>query len=183
LLLAAAAAATAFAVVAGLLAHDYLTRPRGLVEVVPGVLYRSRQPAGPQWRVLVSRHITTVIDLRTEGEDPAAFQAERQGCSRAGARFVHIPIATMPPTDEQIDQFLQAARAGGGPALVHCQHGKTRTGFMIAAYRVAEQGWSPQAAVDEMVRLGDKETASQAREKLAILERLVSSSRRRSVRG
>ena len=57
--------------------------------------------------------------------------------------------------------------------------GKTRTGLLVAAYRVAVQGWQPQAALDEMIRQGDKETASQAAEKLAILARLAAESGQR----
>ena len=38
--------------------------------------------------------------------------------------------------------------------LVHCWAGADRTGAMIAAYRVAAQGWSKEEAVREMTEGG-----------------------------
>ena len=37
-----------------------------------------------------------------------------------------------------------------GPTLLHCQHGADRTGLITALYRILYQGWSKDAALDEM---------------------------------
>jgi len=37
-----------------------------------------------------------------------------------------------------------------GPFLIHCQHGADRTGLMTAMYRILEQGWSPEDALQEL---------------------------------
>ena len=37
-----------------------------------------------------------------------------------------------------------------GPFLVHCQHGADRTGLLIASYRIVIQGWSKEAALEEL---------------------------------
>jgi protein tyrosine/serine phosphatase len=34
---------------------------------------------------------------------------------------------------------------------VHCWHGSDRTGCIIALYRILNQGWSKEQAIDEMV--------------------------------
>ena len=37
-----------------------------------------------------------------------------------------------------------------GPVLLHCQHGADRTGLITALYRIAYEGWSKPAALEEM---------------------------------
>ena len=36
------------------------------------------------------------------------------------------------------------------PVLVHCAEGKDRTGYAIAAYRIVEQRWDADSAIQEM---------------------------------
>lgn len=38
--------------------------------------------------------------------------------------------------------------------VVHCWHGSDRTGAVIAAYRIVQQGWSQHDAIDEMINGG-----------------------------
>jgi protein tyrosine/serine phosphatase len=42
------------------------------------------------------------------------------------------------------------------PAFVHCQHGRDRTGVVIALHRVFREqpAWSPKQAYDEMLAYG-----------------------------
>ncbi|HUV86117.1 MAG TPA: hypothetical protein VMX79_03305, partial [bacterium] len=40
------------------------------------------------------------------------------------------------------------------PVFVHCHAGVDRTGFVVAAYRVKVEGWTPEKAYEEMARLG-----------------------------
>lgn len=121
-------------------------------EVVPGKLYRSRQPRGMQWSVLDRHHIAGVIDLRLPSETPPDFAQEQQACKDRNVAFVSIPIGDLLPDDDQFRAFLRAVRAGNGPFLVHCEHGRNRTGHVIAAYRIVVQNWTPQQAWDELRR-------------------------------
>jgi len=122
----------------------------GFAEVVPGRLYRCRQPRGEQWGLLRRHNIHVVVNLRPEGENPKDFQEERQACQAAGVESVNIPIGDPLPDYDQIRQFIRVVRASKGPVLLHCEHGRNRTGYMIATYRVVAQNWSPDKAWDEI---------------------------------
>jgi protein-tyrosine phosphatase len=59
-------------------------------------------------------------------------------------RYVALPWRCFWPRDEHFAQFLTLLRANPGKKVfVHCRVGDDRTGMDIAAYRMAEQGWSP----------------------------------------
>jgi protein tyrosine/serine phosphatase len=57
--------------------------------------------------------------------------------------------------DEDAVRFLQIATdPARTPVLAHCQHGADRTGALSATYRVVVQGWTKEAAVQEMTEGG-----------------------------
>ena len=148
LFLLAGAVGLAAAVAGGFWLEEHLERQVGrYAEVVPGVLYRSMQPRGGQWDVLHQRGIRTVINLRSAWEDPRAFAGEERHARAFGMRLVNLPISEDLPDVERVAQFIREVRAGPAPVLVHCQYGRSRTGHMLAAYLVLEQGWSPQRAI------------------------------------
>ena len=41
-----------------------------------------------------------------------------------------------------------------GPFSIHCSHGADRVGVMIAMFRVVEQGWTKEDAIEEMMNGG-----------------------------
>ena len=41
-----------------------------------------------------------------------------------------------------------------GPVLLHCQHGADRTGLITAMYRLVYQGWTKEAATEELIQGG-----------------------------
>jgi protein tyrosine/serine phosphatase len=41
-----------------------------------------------------------------------------------------------------------------GPFLIHCSHGADRVGVMIAMFRVVEQEWTKEDAIQEMLNGG-----------------------------
>ncbi|HUQ75242.1 MAG TPA: tyrosine-protein phosphatase [Burkholderiales bacterium] len=92
--------------------------------------------------------VKTVINLRHEHDD----FADLQGTDIA---YLQIPMRAERPRDEEIVVFLAALRRAMAdpqrwPVLVHCEHGKDRTGYAIAAYRIVEQGWDADTAIQEM---------------------------------
>ena len=58
-------------------------------------------------------------------------------------------------SDEEVISFLTIiSDPNNQPVFVHCRYGADRTGLMCAVYRVVVQGWSREAAIDEMQRGG-----------------------------
>lgn len=63
----------------------------------------------------------------------------------------------LPPSRKSVGmglEIIRSVRDMGGRVYVHCLHGKDRTGFMIACFRMIDQGWSFEKARDEMFMHG-----------------------------
>ncbi|KAF0119197.1 MAG: Protein tyrosine/serine phosphatase, partial [bacterium] len=84
------------------------------------------------------------------------IKEEREQATKANMKFEHVPMHPIwPPKEEQIDRVLALIRdQNNWPIYIHCEHGVNRTGLIIATYRVKVEGWTPQQAYNEMVRLG-----------------------------
>lgn len=114
-----------------------------LYEMTP-TLYRSRQPDAAAQPLLKKLGVVTVVDFIKESDskwlsDPSVAQ-------------VQIPLQTVHVDDADMIQSLRAIQTAQekGPVLIHCKHGLDRTGLVAAMYRIVVQGWSKQAALDEM---------------------------------
>jgi tyrosine-protein phosphatase SIW14 len=118
-------------------------------EVTP-YLYRGAQPKGSGYEHLKEMGIDIVVDLRLSGED-----AEKHNVTKAGMRYVSIPWHCLLPKDRVFAQFLKLLRENPNKKVfVHCRYGDDRTGMMIAAYRMAVEGWTPKEARKEMEKFG-----------------------------
>ena len=142
-------------------------------EVVPGQLYRSRQPRGMQWSVLKRAGIRTVINLRLAGDNPADFRQEQERTAEAGVRLVHIPIGERVPTHGTVEQFIRAVRQGPQPVLVHCEHGRNRTGYTVAAYMIVMEGWSPDQGLASIREYGGNPTGDKLNQLMALFNELA----------
>jgi tyrosine-protein phosphatase SIW14 len=110
--------------------------------------YRGAQPVGQDYEDLAALGIKTIIDLTSDD----AQANEQQMASRAGMRYVQIPMTThREPTNAQIAQFLNIVNdPASQPVYVHCVGGKHRTGVMTAIVRMTNDGWSADQAFSEM---------------------------------
>lgn len=118
-----------------------------LHRISPG-LYRGAQPEQPGIASLQAMGVRTIVNLRV---------VEKHETQIAEAALQQERIAMLPflPSEEAIVKFIKvAADPQNQPVFVHCQRGSDRTGMMCAAYRVVVDGWSKEAALEEMM-LGD----------------------------
>lgn len=114
--------------------------------IAPGI-FRGSQPAPEGYATLKKMGIRTVINLRTSMSEKSEVEA-------AGMRSIEVPLEMS--TDhlkEKVDRLVALmADPANQPLFVHCRHGQDRTGIVVAAYRMKQQGW----------RLADAETEMQA---------------------
>lgn len=120
-------------------------------EVRPGILYRGGQCDEAVLETLVNRyHIRTIINLRGQDDSADWYIVEKGFCDRRGLKLVNINMADPDRIRENLRAFLEAAVDPATPPMyVHCAAGTARTGFAVAAYRIAVQGWSLQDALAE----------------------------------
>lgn len=112
-------------------------------------LYRGAQPNAQGFESLANLGINIVVDLRGSRED------ERERVNKLRMQYVSIPWHCPFPHDDVFARFLALLRQNPTQKVfVHCRLGDDRAGMTIAAYRMAEQGWTPQEAMQEMEAYG-----------------------------
>lgn len=122
---------------------------RNFGQVTP-TLYRGGQANEEGWRNLAKMGVEIVVDLRVTRKGH-----EREQVTKAGMRFISIPWNCFNPNDSNITRFLDVLRENPGKKVfVHCYTGDDRTGMEVAAYRMAEQGWTSKQARKEMAAFG-----------------------------
>lgn len=115
---------------------------------ISDVLYRGDQPTRQGFQNLKKLGIKTVINLRT-------FHSDRDDLEGTGLRYVHIYSQAWHVEDEDVARFLKVVRdPKNQPVFVHCQQGADRTGLLVAAYRIADQGLTPKEAAKELEVFG-----------------------------
>ena len=111
--------------------------------VQPNVLYRGAQPDAGGMKRLQARGIKTGINLRQ-------LHTDDDEIGDLPLKKVHIPMSAWRANDDLVVDFLKATAEENQPVYVHCRRGADRTGLMIAAWRIAVQGWTRKAAAAEM---------------------------------
>jgi tyrosine-protein phosphatase SIW14 len=112
-------------------------------------LYRGAQPSAQGFAELKHLGVGIIVNLRDDRDEQ---EKEERTVETLGLRYVAIPWnARRLPTDTQMADFLDLLRVDPKTKIfVHCQLGADRTGVMIAAYRIADENWTPRQAIAEM---------------------------------
>jgi protein-tyrosine phosphatase len=121
--------------------------------VVPKQIYRGALPSKKGYRSLREFGIETVVCLIPE-EGLAREHGLR--ARAAGMRWYHLPLSDEhAPTPERVATWLEWARNETlKPIYLHCRGGRHRTGGLVAAYRIAVDGWTNERAFEEALRMG-----------------------------
>jgi protein tyrosine phosphatase (PTP) superfamily phosphohydrolase (DUF442 family) len=162
--LALAALALATTAAAGVDALDDQLRPKNLVAVEPGRLYRSGQISPRLIRpVLEELRIGKVVWMLHYDASRPSHRAEREAIEALGIERVNLPLRGNGTGDigryaDAVAEVAQAQRAGV-PVLVHCAAGSRRSAAVIAMYQLLVQRRSPEQAFRELDRIGKRPVA------------------------
>lgn len=137
--------------------------PANFVKVRDG-LYRGGHPDAGGMAYLKSLGVKRIVNLEV-GDFVEAFpwdiDHELSDAEKAGITELRYPMSAFEAAvsdrfDRQMDEIeaLLATATPDDPIYVHCKHGQDRTGLVIGLERVLDEHWDPQAAFDEMVRIG-----------------------------
>ena len=117
---------------------------------VTATLFRGAQPTAEGFAALHKQGIEIIVDFRNDQSE-----AEERLVEAQGMKWISLPWDCHHPNDEQVAQFLSLVRDHPTTKIfAHCRYGVDRTGMMIAAYRMAEQGWTAEQARQEMEKFG-----------------------------
>lgn len=118
-------------------------------EVAPN-LYRGGQPGADGLKALKKMGVGIVVDMRG-----SKSPHEEVAVTELGMRYVPIPWHCPFPSDKIFAEFLRLIHDNPDTKIfVHCRLGDDRTGMAVAAYRMADEGWSADEALNEMKEFG-----------------------------
>ncbi|HEY9898321.1 MAG TPA: tyrosine-protein phosphatase [Pantanalinema sp.] len=124
-------------------------------------LYRGGIPTDEDMKGLKALGIKTVVNLMGgagDAQERAMVAHEKEVAAKLGLTFVNLAIPfNVDVPETMVKQWLQLAQASDAqPVYIHCRHGRDRTGMMVGAYRIANDGYSGEQALDEMKTFGFK---------------------------
>ena len=137
-------------------------------------LYRGGRPTQAGLVSLARIGVKTIINLqggdlhsiwkpiiqRTEkGELPASIEAEKQASLALKLNFRSYPLNSLKKITAEEDLVIQKILSDLQnpelqPIFIHCEHGKDRTGLIIALERVKHENWCKADAKKEWYDLG-----------------------------
>lgn len=126
--------------------------------VEESAIYRSGKPKPEQISELKALGVRTIVSLETYMLDPDDAAEEEAAAQASGIEFKRVPMSPLlfePPTVEQIQAAVDLiANPALQPVLVHCYRGSDRTGLVVGAYHIEQDGWTADEAIADMRNYG-----------------------------
>ncbi|MDR1055292.1 MAG: tyrosine-protein phosphatase [Prevotellaceae bacterium] len=110
-------------------------------------IYRAEQPNNEEFKELEKFGIKEALNLRFWYNDAKEADGTKLILHRVNMNAHDI-------NNHDIIEALRIIKNRKGDILVHCKHGSDRTGAVFAMYRIIFQGWSKEAAIEEMKQGG-----------------------------
>src|ERR1700722_1793950 len=111
-------------------------------------LYRGGQPTPAGFGKLAQIGVAIVVDFGRSSRDGKQTR-------KLGMQYVMIPWHCPFPKDKAFAKFLKLVKENPDKKIfAHCRLDDGRTGMMVAAYRMAMQGWNAGDAMNEMKQFG-----------------------------
>ena len=111
------------------------------------------QPSGDAYAKAAANGFRSVLTLRSP-KDGVDTLRERFLVENNRMRYFNIPTAKSLPTTKQVDEYLQlAADPNNHPMLVNSAFAERVAPYMVI-FRIKEEGWTEDKALEEAVRLG-----------------------------
>ena len=103
--------------------------------------------------------IGIIIPIAEPGERASKIANEKMNSEALGMHFLNIPLNSLDhitkSEDKDIDRALEFMNNPiNQPVFIHCEHGKDRTGLLVALYEVKYLGVDPETAHDEWIASG-----------------------------
>ena len=96
-------------------------------------------------------HSVLTLRAKNDGVDPLS---ERFIVEKQRLRYFNLPFLSTLPSSEQINEFLRLVRdRNNQPMLINCAFAERVAPYMMI-FRVVEQGWSEEKALNEAVQAG-----------------------------
>ncbi|QRY79278.1 dual specificity protein phosphatase family protein [Pseudomonas sp. PDNC002] len=111
-------------------------------------LYRSALPGTANLPELERLKVKTVVSFIKDDD--------REWIGQQPLDVVSYPTHADRVDDADVLKVLRILQSAeqNGPVLMHCKHGRDRTGLFAAMYRTVIQGWSKEDALKEMTQGG-----------------------------
>lgn len=106
-------------------------------------LFRSEQPGAAAMKDLEKIGISSILNLRRTKTD-------KREARNTELELRQVRINTWTINYAELVNALKEIKDAPKPVLVHCMHGSDRAGAVVAAYRIAFNGWTKEQALEEL---------------------------------